>query len=183
MHKIPNSNASNRGSLLRCRAAGFLQAHRFAVLASVVLFTAAAGLAPRVFAAPPVQVREPVSFDLAGSCVSVPVHGDGTSYMVITDRVDASGVHHLQINNAVTGHATDSAGGTYAFNYQTHASVNEPSSGYPVTAIVIDHFNLVGNGGDNNLQIRVVYRVTVLAPGVFDIEMINARGNPDCDPL
>jgi hypothetical protein len=184
MHKIPNSNASNRGSLLRCKAAGFLQAHRFAVLASVVLLTAV-GPMPRAFAQA-FQVNQPINFTLSNSqCVPLPVQGTGEQHLVINERIDSSGGTYLQINDLSNGRATDSAGGTYTFSYHAHASVYIPPGGYPQTGFTTDRFILNGKGRDNQLHVGFVLRFTVnsAAPGDVTVEIVNVRGNPDCDPL
>ena len=133
------------------------------------------------------QVRTPVSFTLTG-CTSLPagltVQGSGESFAVITTRVDSNGFTHIQQNTLVTGTATDSSGASYNFNYHNHASLDIPPGGFPFTLEGTDHFNLVGNGRANQLQVHFVARATFTSPTTFTFELVNAHGNPfACDPI
>jgi hypothetical protein len=58
----------------------------------------------------------------------------------------------------------------YGFNYHNHASQQIPPGGFPFTAEVTDHFNLVGNGQANQFQVHFVARVTFLSPISFTIQ-------------
>src|SRR4030095_102776 len=113
------------------------------------------------------QTRTPVNFVLAG-CSTLPggltVSGSGESFLVVNSRIDKDGTTYIENNNLVTGTATDSNGEVYGFNYHNHASLQVPPGGFPFTAEVTDHFNLVGNGQANQFQVHFVARVTLYSP-------------------
>src|SRR5262245_58222116 len=133
--------------------------NRIVVLAlSVIAMTV-----PRV-SAQAVQVRIPVTFTLSG-CTSLPagltVNGSGESFVVINSRVDQNGVSHIEQNTLTVGTATDSNGATYLFNYHNHVSLDVPPGGFPFQITIgTDHFNLVGDGKANQLQVHFVARAT-----------------------
>jgi hypothetical protein len=134
------------------------------------------------------QIRQPVSFTLSG-CTALPVgvivHGSGDAFIVTTTRVDKNGVTHLQVNNVTTGTATDSNGAAYIFNYHNHVSQEVPPGGFPSQITIgADHFNLVGAGQANKVQVHFVARATFFSPTAFVIDFINVHGNPfSCDPI
>ena len=133
------------------------------------------------------HTRLPISFTLSG-CTGLPagvtVTGSGESFVVVTTRVDSNGFTHIEQNTLTTGTATDSNGASYDFNYHNHASFDTPPGGFPFTVSTTDHFNLVGNGKANQLQVHFVARVTFTSPTTFTFEFINSRGNPMvCDPI
>ncbi len=134
------------------------------------------------------QIRTPVSFTLSG-CTSLPagvtVQGTGESFVVINSRVDSStGITYVEENSIVTGKATDSNGASYIFNYHQHLGIQVPPGGFPTTADVADHFNLVGNGQANQVQVHFVARVTITSPTSFTFDFVNVHGDPmTCDPI
>jgi hypothetical protein len=133
------------------------------------------------------QVRTPVTFTLSG-CTSLPagltVNGSGEGFLVINSRVDQNGFTHIERNDLVTGTATDSNGATYVFNYHNHASFDIPPAGFPFSATTTDHFNLVGNGQVNQLEVHFVATVNFTSPTTVIFNFINVHGNPmTCDPI
>ena len=133
------------------------------------------------------QVRTPVTFTLSG-CTSLPagltVNGSGEGFLVINSRVDQNGFTHIERNDLVTGNATDSNGATYVFNYHNHASFDIPPGGFPFSAATTDHFNLVGDGQANQLEVHFVATVTFTSPTTVIFNFINVHGNPmTCDPI
>ena len=134
------------------------------------------------------QIRQPISFTLRG-CTALPagmtVQGSGESFVVMNTRIDRhTGVTYVEQNSLVTGTATDSNGASYMFNYHQHLSTQIPPGGFPMTANLTDHFNLVGNGQANQMQVHVVARVTINSPTSFDFAIINLHGDPGtCDPI
>jgi hypothetical protein len=133
------------------------------------------------------HTRTPVSFTLSG-CTNLPsgmtVTGSGESFVVVNTRVDSNGFTHIEQNTLTTGTATDSNGASYNFNYHNHASFDIPPGGFPLTASTSDHFNLVGNGRANQLQVHFSARVTITSPTTLTFEFINSHGNPlTCDPI
>jgi len=133
------------------------------------------------------QSRTPVNFVLAGCSVlpaGLTVSGSGESFLVVNSRIDRDGTTYIENNNLVTGTATDSNGEVYGFNYHNHANQQIPPGGFPFTAEVTDHFNLVGNGQANQFQVHFVARITFLSPISFTIQFFKAHGNPmSCDPI
>ena len=133
------------------------------------------------------QVRTPVTFTLS-RCTSLPagltVTGSGEGFLVINSRVDQNGFTHIERNDLVTGNATDSNGATYVFNYHNHASFDIPPGGFPFSATTADHFNLVGNGQANQLEVHFVATVTFTSPTTHIFSFINVHGSPmTCDPI
>ncbi len=164
-----------------------MNSKRIAVLA-IALVSSALVAVPTAWA-DATLVRTPVTFTLSG-CTSLPagltVQGSGESFTVINQRIDQNGVAHIEMNTITTGNATDSNGATYGFNYHNHVSVEIPPSGFPFQITIgADHFNLVGNGQANQLQVHFVARATFPSPpSPPTIEFINVHGNPfSCDPI
>ena len=151
----------------------------------------ALAIAPLILA-PPVkadtsQIRTPVSFVLSGCSMLPPglsVSGSGESFLVVNTRVDGNGITHIERNDLVTGAATDTNGATYGFNYHNHASLQVPPGGFPFTLEAADHFNLVGKGQANQLQVHFIARVTFYSPISVTIQFFKAHGDPmTCDPI
>jgi hypothetical protein len=134
------------------------------------------------------QARAPIAFTLTG-CTNLPagltVFGSGDDFLVINSRVDADGVSYLERNDLVTGTATDSNGAGYKFSYHNHSNITVPAGGFPWSFTTTDHFNLVGNGRADQMQVHFVARVTFPSPSDPPlIEFVNSRGNPFfCDPI
>ncbi|HLJ50475.1 MAG TPA: hypothetical protein VKU01_30895 [Bryobacteraceae bacterium] len=131
--------------------------------------------------------RSPVSFTLKG-CTQLPaglvITGSGESLLVISTRTDKDGNTVVEHNNVVTGTATDNNGGSYIFNYADHATITMPPSVFPFTRSLTDHFNLLGQGQRNQMQVGFRADVTVIAPNTFIISPINVRGDPmTCDAI
>jgi hypothetical protein len=134
------------------------------------------------------QVRSPISFTLTPTCpnLQVTVVGTGDGFTVTNHRIDAAGIDHIQVNNLVTGTATDSEGATYRFNYHNHATLEVPPGGFPFSVTTTDHFNLVGKGKANQVHIGFVLRLTITGPSDPPIveRLVNMRGEaPVCDPI
>jgi hypothetical protein len=104
---------------------------------------------------------------------------------VINDRVDNSGVDHIDMNTLVTGNATDSDGASYVFNYHNHQSIEIPVGGLPFQVTANDHFNLNGRGRANQVHVGFVVRLTFTGPSdPPDVEVVSLRGDPEhCDGL
>jgi hypothetical protein len=134
------------------------------------------------------QARAPIAFTLTG-CPNLPaglmVFGSGDDFLVINSRVDVDGVSHLERNDLATGNATDSNGASYRFSYHNHSNMTIPPGGFPWSFTTTDHFNLVGNGQADQMQVHFVARVTFPSPSDPPlIEFVNSRGNPFfCDPI
>jgi hypothetical protein len=130
---------------------------------------------------------EPVQFTLVGGeCSDLPtgltVEGSGIARTVFHESVDASGQFHTVIETTITGTATDSAGGTYRFNYHNSQSLS-PSADFPFVVTIADHFNLVGNGGANQTHTFFVLKVLVTSETTDEILFAHFHGDLACDPL
>ena len=134
------------------------------------------------------QTRTPISFTLSG-CPNLPpgltVFGSGEDFLVINSRVNQDGVTYLERNDLATGTARDSNGASYKFSYHNHSNITIPPGGFPWSFTTNDHFNLVGNGRANQMQVHFVARVTFPSPSDPPLmEFVNSRGNPFfCDPI
>jgi hypothetical protein len=130
---------------------------------------------------------EPVEFTLVGGeCSDLPagltVEGTGIARTIFHESVDASGKFHTVIKTTITGTATDSAGGTYTFNYHNALSLS-PSADFPFVVTITDHFNLVGSGGANETHTFFVLKVLVTSETTDEILFAHFHGDPACDPL
>jgi hypothetical protein len=131
---------------------------------------------------------EPVAFTIpAGQCSQLPatlsVSGSGTAIIREHSSVDAAGRVHFHLGVTIVGTATDSAGGTYRFNYHQAQSV-EATTDFPFVVHITDHFNLVGDGAANG--IHTFFNIAVLVTSPTESEVIAGifRGDPElCDPL
>jgi hypothetical protein len=134
------------------------------------------------------QTRAAITFTLSG-CPNLPVgltvFGSGDDFLVVNSRVDADGVTHMERNDLATGTATDSNDASYKFSYHNHSNITIPPGGFPWSFTTTDHFNLVGSGQANQLQVHFVARVTFTSPADPPlIEFVNSFGNPFfCDAL
>jgi len=158
-----------------------------AALAATLAVTLVLAIVPSVLAEA-TQIRTPLSFILTPTrCpnLQVTVEGSGDSFIVTNERIDKNGIHHIIMNNLVTGSATDSDGANYGFNYHNHASFEIPPSGFPFQVALTDHFNLNGQGKANHLHVGFVARLTFTGPSDPPIvEVVNERGNPmGCDGI
>lgn len=88
------------------------------------------------------------------------VNGTVEHTEVITTSVNNNGVTHIEDNSLELGSATDSNGATYVVNYHNHTGIDIQPGGFPITALVTDHFNLVGGGQAGNMQVHFVIRLT-----------------------
>jgi hypothetical protein len=134
------------------------------------------------------QTRATISFRLSG-CPDLPagltVFGSGDDFLVVNARVDGDGVTHIERNDLATGTATDSNDAGYKFSYHNHSNITIPAGGFPWSFTTTDHFNLIGNGPANQLNVHFVARVTFTSPTDPPlIEFVNSFGNPFfCDAL
>ena len=135
-----------------------------------------------------IRVRTPISFTLS-SCPSLPagvsVTGTGDDFLDMNVRVAADGTTYIERNDLAIGTAVASTGVTYKFNYHNHSNITVPPGGFPWSFTTTDHFNLIGNGQAEQLQVHFVARVTFTSPTDPPIvEFVNERGNPFfCDAI
>ena len=99
--------------------------------------------------------------------------------------VNAKGILHTTIR----GTATDNAGGSYRFNYANQNDGYFSYAGsFPVEITMTDHFNLIGNGGVNNIHAHFVWKLTANAPypaAPLEEMFFHGKGGSfeGCDPL
>jgi hypothetical protein len=134
------------------------------------------------------QTRAPISFTLSGCPNLAPgltIFGSGDGFLVVNSRVDADGVTYIQRNDRVIGTAIDSRGASYKFNYHNHSSITVPPGAFPWSFTTTDHFNLVGNGQADQMNVHFVARATFPSPTDPPlIEFVNSFGDPFfCDPI
>lgn len=128
---------------------------------------------------------EPLEFTLeAGVCPDLPadlsVDFTGTVHGHVHISTDARGVVHLNWPDTITGTAVDSDGNTYTFNYHNVAIVSD--AGFPIELTIVDHFNLVGNGGANGLHTFFVVRLLITEADEEEV-VFNGHGVPSCDAI
>jgi hypothetical protein len=112
------------------------------------------------------------------------VTGTGTADEVSHASVNGQGVVHIVINTTINGTATDTAGGSYRFNYHNSTKVDVAPTDFPTDEFITDHFNLVGNGSANQLHTHFVLRVHIASPTDMTFEFVNVHGDPfNCDPI
>jgi hypothetical protein len=162
---------------------------RTAVLAAlaVALVALPAPLKSRTASAQSDRQRFTEDFTIPSPCVGgLVVSGTANFFVVTTSRVDKNGVAHVNVNAFADGAATDNNGGSYNFNYFNHSSVDIPPTGFPQQVRFTDHFNLNGKGKAAHMRVGFVLVVTVTGPGENDFfidQVLNLRGDPDCDPI
>jgi hypothetical protein len=159
---------------------------KYLVIAASVVACFALGVAPA--SAVTDVIREPASFTLpAGQCSDLPatlsVSGEGTAIISVHSTIDGQGRFHDHATTTITGTATDSLGGTYRFNYHDSTTFS-PSSDFPFVIHITDHFNLVGNGGANNVSTFFNIALLITGPASEELLSIHFHGDPEtCDPL
>jgi hypothetical protein len=120
------------------------------------------------------KISVPVSFDLtSATCSQLPagttIHGDGTGQFSMT----GSGIFHSEIK----GTATDGAGNSWKFNYNQNARLLDAAGDVQI----VDHFNLVGNGGVLHLHSHFV-AIFSSTGDLLDLKQLT--GDPEgCDPI
>jgi hypothetical protein len=127
----------------------------------------------------------PVSFTIPGGTCGLEstVTGTGVFHIVTRTTQDGTGAWHVSFSWNAHGTATGEDGSTYIFNYAINAKSVDPSGADDLVEIVlVDHFNLQGQG--NTPDLRVYLRGTfefatftpigdavIRGPGIF------------CDPI
>jgi hypothetical protein len=136
-----------------------------AAVASAALVLAGSALGGKPFTAP-------VEFTLSSdTCSQLP---PGTT-------IEFTGTETVSVSNSTLhtdtkGTATDNAGNTWRFNYHNNTRLLNDAGDVQV----VDHFNLVGNGGVLHLHSHFV--IVFRANG--DVEVKQVTGDPEgCDPI
>ena len=106
----------------------------------------------------------------------------GTVQFMFHLSFNAQGAGQFSISQAIHGTGVGTDGSTYSFNY--HQTLSGPFTADPLTLSVVDHFNLVGNGGANRIHTFFTGTFTFVGDQVVDFNIDHAIGDPEhCDPL
>jgi hypothetical protein len=130
--------------------------------------------------------RFDVSFTIpAGTCgLSTTVTATGVYQVVGRVSETSAGEPRVGITESAHGTATGEDGSQYRFNYVANYSIVSDPSTFPLTLDLVDHFNLIGQGGAPD--IKVYLRGLFLYDGSLPVTPIGApeiRGDLNCDPL
>ena len=93
------------------------------------------------------------------------------------------GLALLAIHENAHGTATGADGSRYRFNYAANYTVEDPTA-FPLLLDLVDHFNLLGQGGAPN--VKVYLRGQFLYDGTLPLTPVGdpvIRGDLNCDPL
>jgi hypothetical protein len=123
----------------------------------------------------------------AGQCgLTTTVTGSGVFQSV--GRVSRTGAGKVRIafHESAQGTATGEDGSQYRFNYSANYEVTEvlDPSGLPVVIDLVDHFNLLGQGGAPD--IKVFLHGQFLFDGTLPLTPVGTpviRGDLACDPI
>jgi hypothetical protein len=156
-----------------------------AALVAATLIGGTAAAAPSPNWASTIQFTGEIDETLpAGVCPDLPedlsIHMTGTITGHFHLSVDANGIAHVNAADTIRGTAVDSDGGTYRFNY--HNVVTAKDAGFPILLTITDHFNLVGNGGENQVHVSFVLKLLISEDSVEEV-FVNVQGERDCDAL
>ena len=131
----------------------------------------------------------PVTFTIpGGTCgLATTVTGTGVYHTVSRVSQTSNGELRVAFSESAHGTATGEDGSRYRFNYSANYEVIEvlDPSGLPIIMDVVDHFNLIGQGGapDVKVYLRGQFRYTG-APPVIPVGAPVIRGDgPACDPI
>jgi hypothetical protein len=112
----------------------------------------------------------------------------GTGVFLSVGRVSQTGAGEVRIafHESAHGTATGADGSQYRFNYSANYEVTEvlDPSGLPVVIDLIDHFNLLGQGGARD--VKVVLHGEFLFDGKLPLTPVGnptIRGDVACDPI
>ena len=134
-------------------------------------------------------VTGPATFTIAADqCSELPagvsISGSGQSVAIINTRTLTDGSTETRINNVIKGTATDSNGGSHAFEYQNFSTDTTLVSGLHKISMT-DTFVL--NGPGPHFTVGFNWRWTYTGsfwPPEDDLEQISTRGDIfACDPL
>jgi hypothetical protein len=158
------------------------------VAAGATVFAVALGITAAAGAGPgsTTHASTPISFTISADCpqLTSSVTAEGTFTETLHVSVDGNGVTHFTDETAAKGTATDTAGGSYVFNYHNSTSGKIPAGGFPFDVQQADHFNLVGNGGANNLHSHFVAVIHFESPTDISFVYKQVKGDPEhCDPI
>jgi hypothetical protein len=163
---------------------------RLVVVLAVAVLAVALGAAGAVAGGGGKTVEDfPLEFTLSSPpCDQLPpgtiVTGTGTITIRTWVQTDEAGVTHVLSKEVAGGTASDTAGGTYHFNYKLVFGAD--FTGFPFTADVKDFFHLVNDQTGANVSATFTAKITFLSEDPEDVvvEFIKVTGDPEhCDPI
>ena len=98
----------------------------------------------------------PVTFTIpGGTCgVASTVTGNGLFHIVARSTQSGNGAGHVSFSWSAHGTATGADGSSYRFNYAINAKSVDPTGPDDlVTIVLVDHFNLLGQGKTPDLKV------------------------------
>jgi hypothetical protein len=129
--------------------------------------------------------RFDVSFTIpAGTCgLTTTVTATGVYQALGRVSQTRAGESRIGISESAHGTATGEDGSKYRFNYVANYNILGDPSTFPLTLDLVDHFNLIGQGGAPD--IKVYLRGLFLYDGLplVPIGSPEIRGDLNCDPL
>ena len=127
----------------------------------------------------------PVSFTIpGGTCgLTSTVTGNGVFHIVTRSTQSGNGAWHVSFSWSAHGTATGADGSSYRFNYAINAKSVDPTGPDDlVTIVLVDHFNLLGQGKTPDLKVYL--------HGSFEIPAFTPSGDAvirgpgiSCDPI
>jgi hypothetical protein len=129
-------------------------------------------------------VRSDVTFTMpGGTCgLTTTVTGTGVFQVVTRESEGPTGELRIDITQTAHGTATGADGSRYRFNYAAIYSF-DPTT-FPVVLDLVDHFNLLGEGGAPD--VKVYLRGLFLFDGTLPLTPVGdpvIRGGLACDPM
>lgn len=127
----------------------------------------------------------PVTFTIpGGTCgLASTVNGTGVFHIVARSTQTGTGAWHVSFSWSAHGTATGADGSSYRFNYAINAKSADPTGPNDLVEIVlVDHFNLLGQGKTPDL--RIFLHGTFTYPAFTPIGNAVIRGpGIACDPI
>jgi hypothetical protein len=119
--------------------------------------------------------NQPFNFDVGQACTGDDVSVTGKYSIVEHGFTSTDGTEHVQLQLSAHGTGVGSPSGqNYIFNFSSSDVYNVSTSGTGEETSVPEHFQLIAQGGGQNLSVTLFFHVTVDANGNLrvDIERI-----------
>ena len=121
--------------------------------------------------------------DAVGSATLAKGTATGVYQIVARESQGPTGELRLDFTETSHGTATGADGSRYRFSYAANYTLVDPEA-FPVTLDLVDHFNLLGQGGAPD--VKVYLRGQFLFDGSLPLEPVGnpvIRGGIACDPI
>jgi len=126
----------------------------------------------------------PVTFTIpGGTCgLTTTVTGDGVFHIVTRSTQSGNGAWHVSFSWNAHGTAAGADGSSYRFNYAINAKSVDPTGPDDlVTIVLVDHFNLLGQGRTPDL--KVYLHGSFEFPAFTPIDAVIRGPSISCDPI